>query len=108
MSDLEIPLPTDTPLFSIRTTLDGVEYVLNFDWNGRESRWYMSISMIDGTLLVAGIKLISNWPLLRRFADLRLPQGNLRAVDYSPQGGEPAGLVEDLGRRVKLIYTPTS
>lgn len=102
---IEIPVALDTPLYTQRTTLDGREYQLRFDYNGREDRWYLDILTVDGQKLVTGIKLIGNWPLLRRFTDPRLPPGNLVAVDFSPLEGEPPGFAE-LGRRVLLTYFP--
>lgn len=104
---LEIPVSVDTPLYTQRTTLDGREYILAFDWNGRENRWYLSILDVSGEPLANGIKLVANWPLLRRFTDPRLPTGVLMAIDYSPSSGEPPAF-GDLGRRVKLSYYPVT
>lgn len=100
---VEIPVSKDVPNYTQRVTLDGREYLLGFDWNDREQRWYLSISTVDETPLAMGIKVIANWPLLRKFTDDRLPPGVLMAADLSPEGGEPPGF-SDLGRRVKLHY----
>lgn len=102
---LEIVLFPGEPLYSMRVVLDGKEYVLRFDWNGRESRWYFSIGFLDGSWLRTGIKFIANWPFLRNLADTRKPPGLLIAIDLSPSNGEPPGLL-DIGERVKLFYYP--
>lgn len=102
MTPLEIPIIADVPLFEIRTTLNGREYLLIFDWHDRESRWYLSIESIDREPLARGIKLLSNRPLLRKRVDPRLPPGALMAVDVL-ESGVPAGF-NDLGTRVRLIY----
>lgn len=99
---LEIPFAIGVPLYTERVTLDGQEYTLRFDWNGREGRWYMSI-LLEDEYLVRGIKIISNTILLRRFVPRRRPKQHIMAVDFSSQGGEPPGF-EDMGIRVRLIY----
>lgn len=101
---LEIPLSLDTPLYTERVTLDGREYLLRFDWNGREGRWYLSIGTITEVWIRRGIKVVANWPLTRKSVDLRLPPGHLFAMDLT-SNGEPPDFY-DLGRRVKLFYFP--
>lgn len=103
---LEIPVSVDVPLYQIRTTLDGSEYLFRFDWNGREGRWYFSLADINESWIVTGVKIVCNWPLLRRVTDKRRPPGELMATDFTSTG-EPPGFV-DLGRRVKLLYFPES
>jgi hypothetical protein len=102
---IEIPVATDTPLYTQRITLDGVEYVFKFDWNDRESRWYFGLFAIDETPIVTGIKVVANWPLLRRFTAEKVPPGVLVAVDLSPERGESPTFTE-LGFRVRLLYYP--
>lgn len=102
---LEIPIPSDTPLFSQRIALDGQEYLLQFDWNDREQRWYMSLLDIDEKPLAMGMKIVANVPILRRFTLPSLPPGDLIAIDLSNQFGEPPTYTE-LGIRVRLFYFP--
>lgn len=100
-----IPLPRDTPLFTVRVPLDGADFVFGLDYSGREDRWYMSIVDVDGAAVVRGIKLVENWPLLHKVSHINRPKGELMAFDGT--GGGPPGL-RDLGkgRRVKLLYFP--
>lgn len=98
-----IPLAVDTPLYSLRVTLDGQEYVLEFDYAERENRWYLSVSDVNENTLATGIKLVSNWPLLRQRVDPALPPGDLFAFD--PVEGDAPGFL-DLGRSVLLYYRP--
>ncbi len=102
---IEIPVALDTPLFTQRITLDGQEYILRFDWNGREGRWYLDIGDVDENWIVTGLKIVANWPLTRRCVDIRKPPGDLYAVDFSSQRGEPP-ILPELGRRVRLLYFP--
>jgi hypothetical protein len=94
----------DTPFYTMTTVLDGTDYLFEFRYNQRENCWYFSVSTTDGVALVSGVKIVSNRPLLSRFADVRLPPGMLVAfantTDASPPG--LADLGED--RRVTLIY----
>ena len=85
-----------------RTTLDGVPYLLTFEWNGREGRWYLSVADVDGELILASRKIVCNWPLLDGWSDERRPAGELVAWDLSGAGLDPA--LDDLGTRVRLTY----
>lgn len=102
---VEIPVTSSDPLYTMRTTLDSREYVLRLDYSQREDRWFLSVETTDGRALVKGIKVVSNWPLLRKYSNAELPPGRLMAIDFSPQGGSPPG-GSDFGTRVKLLYFP--
>jgi hypothetical protein len=101
---IEIPIALDTPLWDERTTLDGREYLIRLDWNGREGRWYLSLETVDGIQLMRGVKIVSNWPLLRRLVAPEAPPGPLIAQSFSPDTSPPG--FYDLGRRVRLLYFP--
>lgn len=103
---LVIPTTTGRPYHSLRTRLDGRDYTLRFAWNQREERWYLTILDDEDTVLLAGLKLIANWPLLRHYhSDPRVPPGELAAMDLTEGGGTPPGL-DDLGqgKRCELTY----
>lgn len=100
----QIPTSTDALFWSQTTTLDGVSYLLEFRYNTRESCYYLQISQPDGTVLVQGIKLVTNFRLLRRRIDTRLPPGDIVAVAYDGSPA-PAALGElGIGQRVELVY----
>lgn len=96
---------TDEADYTIRTRLDGVDYNLRFQWNDREARWYLAIFDIDETLIVGGLKLITNWPLLRFYqSNLAVPPGEFYVTDLT-NDGSPAGIDElGDGKRCSLIY----
>lgn len=97
-----IPVFSD-PLYTERIRLEDRDYVLRFDWAGRESRWYLSIYDSEETPLLVGIKVIANWDFLSRSAwNAALPPGVLITMDLE-QGGEPPTL-KDFGTRVRLFY----
>lgn len=101
---VEIPIRSDLDWYSLTAALDGADYRLAIWWNTRDERWYLSVSESDGTLIVAGVPMVVDYPLLDRFAHEDLPTGVLMALDTSGEGAE-AGQ-EDLGDRVRLIYVP--
>lgn len=91
------------PLYRERVRLEDRDYVFRFDWSNREQRFYMSIKDQDDVLLLLGIKIIANSPLIgRHHFNLSLPPGEFLAMDLE-QGGEPPTF-NDFGTRVRLFY----
>lgn len=100
---LKIPTSSD-PFYTQITTLDGTDYLLDFRFNSREVVWYLSISLTDGTEIIRGIKLVSNFPLLQKMVDASSPFGELIVVAYGPDDS-PAGLYDlGIGERCELTY----
>ena len=89
-----------------RVRLDGREYVLRWRWVQRASRWALDLSSADGTLLVGGIRVAPNVPLLRdvRAGRPEMPPGELLVVDprRSPRVPGLDGLGSDTSRIVYL------
>lgn len=98
----------EDPFYTMTTTLDGSDYLLEFRYNQREAAWYFNISLTDGSLLVAGVKVVCNRSLLKRFADVRLPPGVLVAFANTTDHSVPG--LADLGedRRATLMYYSAS
>lgn len=104
---LIIPAYTNTPHYQIRVQLEGVDYLLRFDWSAREGRFYMSIYDQDETPLLFNVKVLANASLItRKHYDDRLPPGEIMAVD-TESGGIPPSL-DDFGERVQLYYFESS
>jgi hypothetical protein len=94
-------------LFFIRSNLDGEDFLLDFHYNSRDNHWYFSISKIDGTPVLSGLKVITNWYMFRTCGDIFLrPYGELIFLDNSVIPSDPS--LEDLGIRVNLIYVENS
>jgi hypothetical protein len=115
MAILEIPTRSgaENAVYTQRSDLDGRAYVLRFVYNQRETKWYVDLSDQDGVSIYAGIKLVSNFPLIRRVTDARRPPGELYVIDNfgqpDPDTGQPAAQVtdpglDDLGVRHRLVY----
>lgn len=97
-----VPVITDQVLYQQVTTLDGVDFVLTFALNLRDSYWYVDVADQDGVPIATGIKIVVNWDLLRRCIDERRPKGQLIAIDTTGQGLDPGP--DDFGTRVQLLY----
>lgn len=90
MSISLIPTFAD-PFFSEVVNLEGTDFLLRFHYNQREDAMYMDIATPDGDDIVNGIKCLSTWPLLHKWADSRLPPGELIITPNTPDTG-PARL----------------
>lgn len=98
-----IILPQGLAFYDLRVALDGVTYILNFSWNARARSWYLDVQDSDGTPIVSGLAVVSNWPLLRRFKwNAALPGGELIATDLTGTYDAPG--YTDLGTNVPLYY----
>lgn len=75
MEVLEIPTQPGIPHYTQQTELDGKTYTLEFEFIEREGFWMLHLGDQDGNPLVCGIKLVPDWPLLRR--DMGLMGGEL-------------------------------
>jgi hypothetical protein len=102
MAVLEVQLPAKNPHFTVQLELEGVTYGLELRWNTVDEAWYLSVLNGEGVLIIAGRKVVIDFPLLSRFADARLPPGEFFAVDTS--GNHEDATFEDFGTRVKLLY----
>lgn len=104
MTIYAIPTSTDPeiPAYVQRTTLDGRDYGLTFQWNARDLHWYLSIADADGAPIVTGVRLVLGMDPLRRCADPRRPPGALLLVDVAGLGRDPG--LTDLGAGVFLCY----
>lgn len=92
------------PFYTQTVALDGINYLLEFRFNSRENTWRMGISLPDGTVLANGIKIVSNFLLLQKYADDRLPQGEIIALSSGPDDSPPGLNDFGVGLRVELCY----
>ncbi len=105
MAQFFIPTAPDTPNYIQRTTLDGREYLLRILHNQRENTWYLTLLNTQEEVIKAGIKIVPNWPLLRKFHyDIRVPPGDIFAIVQTTDDSTP-GLGElGIDQRVRLVY----
>ena len=82
------------------TSLGGKSYDLRFDWNGRESRWMLSIydannAILEGVAVVGGVDLLAYTHAI---------PGSMYVVDLQAAGDEPGLRDFSIGRGYALIY----
>lgn len=99
-----IPNDPEAPFYSIRVTLDGITYSLDFDYSTREDCYYMSISDAAKEAVVLGLKLVPEIPLLAYFRARAVPRGefvvqSLTGKRHTPRYGEIGP-----GRLFELTY----
>ncbi len=106
MAVQKIPTFSD-PFYDMTVVIEGQSYVFDFRFNQRESCWYFSIALPDGTELLSGVKVVCRREFLHRAANVLLPRGLLIALPNS-EDSSPPGL-EELGvdKRVTLTYFET-
>jgi hypothetical protein len=102
----QVPVNFNSPDFQMRTELDGRIYTLRFIYNERAERFTLSIGDESGAEIVSGIAVVSNFPLLNRFLDPRLPPGVLFALDTTDSGLDPTA--DTFGSEVVLVYATAS
>ena len=108
MSVANVPTSADAHYQQV-TNLEGTDYILTFDYNQRESCYYLSIATNNGDDLVVGIKLVANWPLLHKWADSRLPPGELVLIANTNLTDPAPGLAQiGVGQDFTLVYYSSS
>lgn len=101
-----LPCAPGVARYTFQCELDKVTFGFGFEWNDRDSGWYMSIADVSGTVLLSGRRVVLNYPLINLYRDTALPLGNIMAFDSTGTDTEPG--YADLGARVYLAYTPFS
>lgn len=102
---LVIPTLPDNSNYSIKCNLDGQDYGLDFNYSTREKCWYFNISNSENVLLLAGIKIVTLYPLCLYQKDFyKLPPGLFYAASGTIDNSTP--MIGELGvnRRVQLVY----
>lgn len=103
MATFSIPIEVGTPHQTVNVDLDGVTYTLALDWSTREECWYIGISDLAGVVLVSGVKVVVNWPLLHVMGLFPgVPPGELMAVDTAGTGADPD--LTTFGDTIALLY----
>lgn len=102
MAILECPTRNDLPSYNYVISLDSVNYMLDFKFNSRMQKWFISLSDQFSNQIIAPVPIVSTWGLFDRFVGNSVPAGTLFAFDSSGQNLDPGRY--DLGDRVRLFY----
>lgn len=104
MAAFEIPVNPDFADQEMIVRLSLRTFRIRLRFSVREAAWYMDLSTEEGTVIITGRKLVSDWSLLRNLVGTDRPSGDLVTTDTAGTGAT-AGR-DELGpdRRVRLIY----
>ena len=103
MATLVLPIRSDFKAYQFQIDLEGVIYTLDFGYNVRSERWYMSIFEQDAeTLLVGDIPILINIPLHDQYIKEGLPPGRFIALDET--GNNQEATSGNFGTDIKLFY----
>lgn len=80
MLAITIPVSERAPLVRQRVELEGVEFVLETQWNGRVDGWTLGLLDAEEQPIRLGIRLVMGTRLLAGIADSRRPAGELVVV----------------------------
>ena len=102
MAFLTLPIHSDFPSYSFKIELSSILYTLSFSFNFRTEYWVMDIQDTSGSVIQAGIPVLVKQDLLGRFADSRLPPGDLLAINLETENVEATR--DNFGTSVVLLY----
>ncbi len=103
MAVFTLPTRQDLSNYEVEVDLDQVTYRLRFKFNSRDEAWYMSVLDANGVILRAGIKLVSDWEILRLWRDTNVrPAGEIITLNLGEDLTKPG--LEQLGTDTLLLY----
>lgn len=97
----EIPLISNSADQTLDVTLNDIPYTFRVLWNERGGYWSLSISYRDGEAILTNIKMVNNWPLVKRFQRLDMP-GELFFLHKAGKTYRPT--YDDVGNEYGLYY----
>ena len=89
MAFLTMPIRNDIPAYREQVELEGTLFFFDFRYSERSERWYMDILDVDENIILAGIKMLINLPLIYRFVGENLPKGDFICIDESGNNNQP-------------------
>jgi hypothetical protein len=72
---------------AIEATLDGTLFYLVLNWNESARYWVLGIRNSAYRLMISGISLVTNYPLLYQFRYADMPAGDLFVANANLQTG---------------------
>ncbi|WP_238888679.1 phage baseplate plug family protein [Achromobacter insuavis] len=86
--------------------LDGATFFLGLSWNSEAERWTLSIENAYNEVIVAGIAVVPDTPLLALYRHLAVPAGELVAL--APDRRDAIGREALPAGKVVLVYVEAS
>ena len=101
MATLELPTTTDFGVYSFRIELENVEFNFDFRFNPRDNHWYFDLLNSDSVAIRHGVKIVSNWPLLKTLIQQGRPDGEIVSINASADDDPER---DDIGVNSVLSY----
>lgn len=110
MEPSELPIDALEKNYTVTTVLEGDTFTFDVRWNGRAASWFFDLYDVNGSIIIAGIRIVLGVILGRRSVDPRMPKGAIQASNLSTLKGDKGreATRDDLGIRVKLYYYPAA
>jgi len=103
MAIFELPTRQDIANYRLEVNMDNVTFRLTLKFNSRDEAWYMTIFDANGTLLRAGLKIVSDFSLLTLWQDINVrPAGEIITLNLAEDISSPG--LEQLGVDTLLLY----
>jgi hypothetical protein len=95
-----------TPRWNMSVDLSGKRYQFYISWNTIEEAWELSISDVNGALLLGGLRLQCGCLFLARYKPLfpELPAGDFMLVDKEDDLPTAYVTRDNLSARFSLVY----
>ena len=97
-----LPVSDTLTNYELEISLDGVSYRIRLKFNSRSEAWFLDLFDANGERLRSGIRVVSDWSLLRLFQGEGRPEGDL--LTLSSQSSISAPDEDQLGAEVLLTY----
>lgn len=68
---------------ALEATLDDIVYYIVINWNESGQAWEMGVRNSAYRLLLTGVRMVPEFPLLRQFKYAEIPPGELVIHDYT-------------------------
>jgi hypothetical protein len=69
--------------YFVQVVLDGVLFYMTMSWNTEALFWTMAFEDFNHNLLVSGVKVVPNYPLISRYFVKGMPAGELVVISDS-------------------------
>lgn len=96
-----LPIPTNTPFYKFRCTLDQQNFQFSVSWNMRAG-WFLSMSDANGVVIFSSRRVVSGWDMLSFCSAPTRPRGALYCLDSTRKNETPG--FADLGLRHRIVY----
>ncbi len=98
MAYISLPLYS-SPFYSYTISLQNNNYEITFLWNERSKAWYFDLAKEDGTFIVEGQKVVTNYPILLSYS---IP--NLTGYFWLEPYSDKTQYSEDIAREIYNHY----